>query len=214
MTAAQLAASPWIDGIVYAEDDDGAWLKRYGLDSGKQAMTIIASPDGHVLWKSEGRIDEKALADALGKVLVNRAPVRPVILAAGTRIGQRAPNFLFEYAAGQELTLRKIAGRPATLVFWRLSSAASIDAVRAAIASKSGAGVKPLVFAINDGDDPEIARRIAREAGQEVIVVTDPAREISTAYGITMWPTTISLDEGGVVRKIQYGRVSGGKSHA
>jgi hypothetical protein len=214
MSSARLAATPWMDGLIYAEDDDGAWRKRYGLPDSRQSTTIVANPDGHVLWKADGRIDAIALADALRKVLVRRGPVRPVIIPARTRIGHAAPNFLFEYSPGQELTLRTIAGRSAILVFWRSLSAASVDALRAAAASSKGGPGDPLVFAINDGDDAEVARRLARDVGPAVTIVPDPDRKISDAYGVTMWPTTILLDEGGVVRSIQYGRASGGKGHA
>jgi len=38
--------------------------------------------------------------------------------------------------------------------------------------------------------------------------VPDPAREISRAYGINVWPTIVSIDASGLVSGIRYGRVT------
>jgi hypothetical protein len=67
----------------------------------------------------------------------------------------------------------------------------------------------PMVLAINDGDDPEYARAAAAEAGITATVVTDPRREIGIAYGVTLWPTIITLSESGIVSGIKHGHVPG-----
>ena len=56
--------------------------------------------------------------------------VKVSVLRAKVRVGQLPPNFLFEHAPGRELTLRKLAGRAVTLVFWNSSSRQSVEAVR------------------------------------------------------------------------------------
>ena len=75
------------------------------------------------------------------------------------------PNVLFAYDAGHPLTLRKLAGQPVRLVFWKSASTPSIAAVRdlSATASKTG-GRGPVVLAVNDGDSPELAKRVAAGA--------------------------------------------------
>jgi peroxiredoxin len=132
------------------------------------------------------------------------------LLKLNLRIGQPPPNFLFEFAPGQALTLRKVAGRPAVLVFWRSTSRPSIDAVRdvQATAGTSG-GAGPVLLAINDGEAAELARRAAAENGLTATIVTDAERNIALAYGVTIWPTAIFLDASGLVQAIQYARFTG-----
>jgi peroxiredoxin len=120
------------------------------------------------------------------------------------RIGQPAPDFLFETAPGRQITLRKVQGRAVRLVFWNSTSRPSLDAVRQAqsAAQKSGA---PIVLAINDGESPEAVKRAVDANGLSVTVVTDPRRRITSAYGVSVWPTTVLIDAAGLVRSLQYG---------
>jgi len=60
--------------------------------------------------------------------------------------------------------------------------------------------------AVNDGDSVDLATRVAGENGFAALLVTDPERRVSRAYGITIWPTIVEVDAGGVVRRVQHGR--------
>jgi hypothetical protein len=87
------------------------------------------------------------------------------------------------------------------------SSQASLEALRdlqKALASTGNQG--PVVLAINDGEASEVARRVAAENALSAIVVPDPRQDISSAYGVNIWPTTIFLDDRGMVSNIRYGR--------
>jgi peroxiredoxin len=133
------------------------------------------------------------------------------------RLGRQAPNFLFELAPGRSLTLRKLAGRAAVLVFWRSTARASIEAVRAlqerhakrpshdGRPSAVPLPAPPIVLAINDGEAPEVAQRAAAASGFTATLVLDPQRSISEAYGVALWPTTIELDAQGATRAVAYG---------
>ena len=129
------------------------------------------------------------------------------MLWSNLRIGRPAPNFFFEYLPGRGLTLRKLEGRPATLKFWKSSSRASLEALRDLDETTRQAPPHgPVVLAINDGDAVELAKRIAAENKLSAIVVPDPKRSISLAYGVNIWPTTVFIDAFGLVREIRYGR--------
>ncbi len=65
----------------------------------------------------------------------------------------------------------------------------------------------PLILAIEDGNDEELARNIAGSEEEAVIVVSDPERQIARAYGVTMWPTIVFLDAGGIVRDVRLGLI-------
>jgi peroxiredoxin len=186
--------------VTYAEDD-GDLRRQYGV-SPAVAATVVVGPRGDLLWKSEGTIDPAELAAVLGKVLVKAAPPKATLLSTSARIDQRAPNFLFEGAPGQPVTLRKISGRKVVLVFFNRSSQPSMDAIRDAIAAR---GSKTVVIAISDGEGSPSGDL------SPAIVVPDRKREIANAYGVTMWPTIISIDESGIVRSIAYGRLTTGE---
>jgi peroxiredoxin len=137
------------------------------------------------------------------------------VLRSSVRIGQPPPNFLFEYAPGHELTLRKLVGRPFTIIFWKSVSRPSIETVNELqrITGRSGREGS-VVLAINDGEAVEVAKQAAVENGLSATAVYDPRREISTAYGVNIWPTIIFVDALGLVRTIRYGRFAGPRDSA
>ncbi|HYN81692.1 MAG TPA: redoxin domain-containing protein [Gemmatimonadaceae bacterium] len=204
MDPEQIGRTRYVSGITYAPSDDGAWERRFDVSGSRGPVTIVVDAAGKVVWKQEGNLDSRTLADALSKLLVARKPVASEMGPASVRIGQPPPNFLLEHAPGQEITLRKLTGRPAVLVFWRSSSKPSIEAIHD-LESATDQRAR-LVLAVNDGEEPSIARRSAVDAGLSATVVTDPNRRISRAYGVTIWPTIIEVDALGIVRTVRYGR--------
>lgn len=209
LTPAQLAKARYTQGVIYAEEG-GAWARAFGVKTTRRPLTLIVSPSGKVAWQHEGELDSEKLAAALRKHLASGGSVSLRLLGLSLRVGRPAPNFLFELAPGRGLTLRKLAGRPATLVFWKSSSKPSLEALRDLQKTTGKAGGQgPVVLAINDGEAPELAKKVAAENGLSAIVVPDPQRRISLAYGVSIWPTIVFTDAFGLVRKIRYGRFAG-----
>jgi peroxiredoxin len=205
-----LGKARYSPGVTYAEDQDGAWERRFGLTITGRPLTIIVAPNGNVAWQQEGEIGSGTLAAALRKFLVAGKPVKATMQRPALRIGQAPPNFLFEHAPRRQVTLRKIAGRPAILAFWRSSSKQSIELVRELEPTNvRSERESPVVLAINDGESAETAKRVAAENKLSAIVVTDPARHISLAYGVNTWPTIIWIDALGLVRAVRYGNFAG-----
>ena len=173
--------------------------RRFGVKAPRGPVTLIVAPNGKVVWKHEGEIEIGSLSATLGKSLVARTPVRPSLLRTGTRIGQAAPNFIFEYAAGREITFSKLAGRPSILFFLKPSSSPIVDALRQLRAMARGKnGEQPMVFAIVDGKTSRDAKA-SPDIGDSVTIVPDPDRKIASAYGVTVWPTTLLVDSRGIV---------------
>ena len=208
LTTDQLAKAPYTQGVVYTEDQDGAWERVFGVKTTRRPMTLIVDPKGNVVWRHDGALDSATLAAALRKFLVTSGPVKRGMLRLALRIGQPPPNFLFEYAPGRELTLRKLAGRPAALVFWKSASKTSIQTVRELQQTAGDAGRSSVVLAINDGDAAELAKRVAAENDLSATLVTDPQRLISFAYGVNLWPTVVYVESSGLVAAIRYGGVA------
>lgn len=205
----QLATARYTEGVIYAEEQAGAWERAFGVKTARRPLTLIVEPNGHLVWKHEGELDSETLAAALRKHLAPAGPVRPRILGLNLRIGQRPPNFLFELAPGRDLTLRKLAGRPAILVFWKSLAKPSLEAVRDLDKpSRPAGGQRPVVLAINDGEEPEVAKKVAAANALSATLVTDPERRICLAYGVNIWPTTVFIEADGRVREIRYGRLA------
>jgi peroxiredoxin len=210
LTPGQLTKARYTAGVIYAEDQTGAWARAFGVKTSQRPLTLIAGPKGGVAWQQEGQLDSGKLAAILAKYLARTGPVAQSVLGLSLRIGRSAPNFLFELAPGRGVTLRKIAGRPVILVFWKSASKASLQAaLDLQKASGKTAGQGPILLAINDGEAHELARRVARENGLTAALVPDPRRNISLAYGVNIWPTIVFIDASGLVRSIRYGRFAG-----
>ncbi|HTJ87105.1 MAG TPA: TlpA disulfide reductase family protein [Terriglobales bacterium] len=188
-------------GLIYAEDVD-AWQTILGLKSAKRPLTVIVNPRGIVVWQKEGSPDLTELEAALNKNLVSGNSVHITVPRLNARVGQPALNFLYEIAPGREMPLSKLRGQPVTLVFWKGASRVSIDVVRRLHATKDSS---PVVLAINDGDSADLARRVAAENGFVDALVMDGKREISSGYGVEIWPTIVSLDASGMITAIAYG---------
>ena len=200
----QLANVTFVPSVTYSEDIDGAWESMLGLKSVRPPLTVIAVPGGKVVWRKEGMPDSKALVAALDQNLASTGAVPVSVPRMNVRIGQPAPNFVFEFASGREMPLSKLRGQPALVVFWKASSRASIDAVRALQAANITTG-GAVVLAVNDGDPAETARAVAAEGGFSDSLVTDPQQVISAAYGVVIWPTVVSLNTRGIVTAIRFG---------
>jgi peroxiredoxin len=200
-----LAQMRYVSGVTYAEEDGNAWGKRYGVSTSRGPVTLVVAPDGRIVWKHEGELDGESLSGAFAKTLVARTPVRPSLLRTGTRIGQQAPNFLFEYAPGHQITFSKLAGRPALLLFLRPSSTPIVSALREIKANAQGTRAEsPLVLAIVDGKNARGAKSLP-DLGGSVTIVADPDRKIANAYGVTVWPTTLFVDARGIVTSSSHG---------
>jgi peroxiredoxin len=203
--AGGLSKTRYSDGITYAEDEGERWSRRFGVTGARRPLTLVVAPDGKVVWKHEGEIDRERLAEALRKSLVARTPVRPSF-APAAKTGQYAPNFLFEYAPGREITLAKLVGRAAVLIFFRGSATPSDEDLRHAqqMATRMN-GQKPIILAIG-GEGSRSSTKAGREFAGGITVVPDPGRAIAHAYGVNVWPTTVVVDSSGTVQSTSLGR--------
>ncbi len=202
LTPEQLGRARYTEGVIYAEPQDGAWERVYGVKGKRRPLTVIVGPKGHVVWQHEGGLDSATLASAMRKFLEKDGVFGLRMVGPRLTVGQPSPNFIFEHAPGRKLTLRQLAGQKSTLVFWRSSSRPSLEAVRELQKTTHGARL----LAVNDGEPVAAAERAARENGFRATLVTDPDRNLALAYGVSVWPTIVSLDASGLVRDIKQGR--------
>jgi peroxiredoxin len=187
-------------GVAFADDTHG-WERMTGIRE-RPATVLIAG--GKIVWRHDGRMEAGRLAEAL-RAHLSPGVYRPRLLKSHLRVGQPAPDFLIPSADGGGITLSLI-GRPAVLLFWKMSSRPSVEslaAVRDAL-RKSG-GHDAVLLAIHANDGAEAMNPLGDEA---VIVTPDPDGAIAAAYGIDIWPTAIFVDESGVIVDIRSGHLA------
>jgi len=204
LPAALLARIPYTAGVIYGNARDKTWLHLFGGRDVRTPFTAIVTPDGKAVWQHEGPLDRELIAGTLHRYLMRTGSISLSLPQLNLRIGQPAPDFLFELVPGRQLPLRKLGA--ATLVFWKSVFEPSVTAVRElqTIPTKRDAATAT-VLAINDGEPASLAQLAASTSGITAIVVIDPRREISKTYGVQIWPTIVTVDAAGAVSGIRYG---------
>jgi len=187
-----------VPGVVFADDTDG-WERMTAVR--ERPATVLIGAAGNIVWRHDGRMDAERLAEVL-RAQLSPGIYRPRLLKTHLRIGERAPDFLIPSGEGAGITLSMI-GRPAVVLFWKISSRPSVDSLallRDAL-RKSG-GNEAVLLAIHAENGASTAHALGDEA---VIAVPDPDGAIAEAYGVNVWPTTIVIDESGVIVDIRSG---------
>ncbi|HYU57390.1 MAG TPA: TlpA disulfide reductase family protein, partial [Actinomycetota bacterium] len=178
--------------IVVAEDPQGPWAEAFGVSTTPAA--VLVGPGGGGVWRGTGAKEVTAarLARAIDEHAVpdGRMAMRPIRLPV--RVGQRVPDASLRLAGGGELSLRRLRGRPIAITFWSSRSAPSLEQldVLRDVADRSGGG-GPLVVAVGDGESQERATEVAKERRLPYLVLPDPDRLVSSAFGVWCWPATV-----------------------
>ncbi len=204
LTAGQIASVRPADGLAFA-DDAAAWERHFNV--ARRPTALLLDTSGKEVYRHAGPLTAAALADALKKHLAGGGAFKPRFQELSLRVGQRAPNIVFEYEPGHQLTLRKL-GRAAALVFGK-ESQQFLDTLGNLHKTFDVLGEQaPVLLAIVSGGTPEAANALAAANRLSAIVVPDPERAITLAYSVTSFPTTLLLDPSGVIKEIRFGRVA------
>jgi len=206
-TRPQLRERTCVAGVIYAEDrGDGAWARAFGIEVKRRPAIYLLGSGGEVLWSREG---EQTLSD-LRNILQERLTPCPTlshrVMKTKLRVGHPAPDFIFSYAPDRKLTLRKLRGRPVVLVFMLLTTEQSDESVEELRKGVSDAAAVVIEIQRRSGDPP--ASPTTSPSADEPMSVIDHDGAIAIAYGVTVWPTTVVLDRGGLVREVRMGRYS------
>jgi hypothetical protein len=182
--AAEIRRIKYNQGITYIEDS-GKSANRLGLHSDGQPVTALISPDRKVVWQKTGPVEATELSRVLKERLAESSATGSAMATGNLRIGQVAPNFLIGIDNGQQATLRKLSTQKVTLVFDH--------------------DQKGYRVSVDSGSDDG-----ATQHQRKAIVVDDRDGSITRAYGISIWPTAVTLDESGVIRSVTFGKPGSG----
>jgi peroxiredoxin len=191
-----------------AEDDEGGWSRTFGRTRTPSVYLINARRE--FVWHDDGEPDSRRLAAALDEHLVP-APgprFRPVQLALSP--GHRAPDARFADLDGSPFALHRMRGRPMLINFfqaWSAPSLRELERLQAITASPRRAA--PFIVAFHGGRDARSLDEIRKRYGLTFPIVQDVEQQVARQYGVRCWPTTVSVNEAGVIDQVQFGAAHG-----
>jgi hypothetical protein len=185
--------------LIVTEDYESAWTQAFSVSGG--AATYLLSPEGEISWNQPGRLDAKRLTAALDEHASPATRRRSRRLRIALRVGEPAPDLLYEFAEGHQLR-----GRRALLAFCKSWSTPCIKELARLQQVHQRAGAEgPVVLAVADGEDADCADEIVRQHHLQFPVVADPRRQLGRPCAINCWPTLVAIRPDGLINAIRYG---------
>jgi peroxiredoxin len=196
--------------LVYVtEDDDAGWTKTF--EPKTTPATFLIDARRRLVWTSSGTLEIDALAKALEAHVIPAPSPRLTPLRLAVAVGHRVPDAAFSDEREQPYALHRLRGRRLLLNFWQSWSAPSLAELRRLQALSQHADRAPFVVAFHGGRDADAVASVRRQLGLTFPLVQDDEQRVGRKYGVSCWPTTVSVDADGRVEHIQFGRVREGK---
>lgn len=204
------------------EDVHGGWSRALGLCKGVSALGwALISPSGDRAWAHEGPLESSALATALDTHLKRSTEVRSIDIQMGIEVGTvLSPRDIYgSYGdaiddANEPRCPPSPLGRSGlhetAVAFVHLASAASLAHLRRLVAtteSRTDQDELPAleVVAVFDGASESEVQALKAQWGMDFVAVADPLGRVSDRLGVSVWPTTLTLNGGGAVSNVQVG---------
>jgi thiol-disulfide isomerase/thioredoxin len=160
------------------------------------------------------------LAALLGPawIVVSREPVLqasgPITLTEAPIVGHPAPDFTLQTAVGQTITLSEItnqagsSGKPVVLNFWASWCApcrVEMPSLQQASVTYNG---RVVFIGINQGEDFATITDFGNEYHVTYPLLMDPDNQVNRLYEVNSLPTTIFIDQSGIVQEVVIGILS------
>jgi peroxiredoxin len=199
--------------LVITEDYEGSWTEAF--EAAAKPATYLMSA-GEVAWQHPGPLEARALTAALDRHGSAGRHYPSRFLQLGVRTGEPAPDVVFRDGEVQEkalqdqrgdgLLLRRLRGQRVLLVFWKSWSAPCLAELRRLQRMQDGSRAQgPVILAVGDGEEAERVKEIAREKDLRLTLVPDPMSQLAKRFRIACWPTTVRIDERGLVEGVYFG---------
>jgi peroxiredoxin len=112
----------------------------------------------------------------------------------------------FEDDQAQVLAMRRLRGRQILLNFWQSWSAPCIKELRRLqLLHEAGGERAPVIVAVNGGEAREAIAEVRRQHKLTFALVPDADQRLARLYGVACWPTTVAINEEGIVNRVQFG---------
>jgi peroxiredoxin len=186
------------------EDYAGGWTKAFAAPDGPSTHLINAR--GELVWNREGKLNPDRVAAALNEHLLPALAPRSVLMRLAAQPGEPAPDAFFQDDQGGCVTLRRLRGQPVLLNFWKSWSKPCLRELRRLqTLQEQGSGRAPVIMAINGGEDHAAFTDIRCQSNLTFRVIPDRNQSIAELYGVQCWPTTVSINQEGIIDRIQFG---------
>ena len=199
--------------MIMNEDVNGEWSKALLVPQGiEQPAWRLLSTTGGLTWMSDDAVTAEELGSALDDHLFPCGPpiARPYDAIDPSFLAEATLRFTDPNSPSLPLRGRGAPGR--ALVFATAGSTASDD--RVAELTNTRSGEDAAIVVVVRGASAEEADAYATKFGKGVVAVPDPDGTITAEAGVRYWPTSLSVDETGVVTSVDLGlaRDAGGPS--
>jgi thiol-disulfide isomerase/thioredoxin len=180
-------------------------LAQQLLDAGERDVVIEYLELSRKFWtRDQGKIDAfvKALKTDPSAMLLSPAERGPSLVA-----GMKPPPFKLKDLAGKEWSLAALSGKVVALDFWAIWCApcrAEMPALNKVAREMASRGV--VVLAI-DAHEPEETVRAWIAQNPQSIPVLFGDEAIIRAYLVSVYPTLVVIDRGGVIADVSVGRL-------
>ena len=200
-----------VPAIVNA-DVEGRWSQMLGVRSqGVQPGWALMSPQGAVTWRHEGPLNTETLGRALDSSLHQSQDASPAAARTGLDVGSqviigldpsyfdfiqsKCPPFLFSRGVTSD----------SIITFVQKSGPSSHSHLRQLYADYGQYAQKEPVLVIVDHADASEAELLKNDLGIDFVTIPDPAGLIADRLGVNTWPTTVTVNAGGIVSEIKTG---------
>jgi peroxiredoxin len=185
------------------EDYAGGWTKAFAAPEGPS--THLLNARGQLVWKREGKLNPDRVATALDEHLLPALAPRSVLMQLAAQPGEQAPDAFFRDDQGGCVTLRRLRGQPILLNFWKSWSKPCLRELRRlqSLQEQQG-GSAPAIMAVNSEDHAALSD-VRCQKNLTLRLIPDRNQSIAELYGVQCWPTTISINQEGIIDRIQFG---------
>ena len=190
--------------LAITEDYVEGWSGVFGVT--ETPATYLVNARGEFVWKYGGRMDPEMLAAALDEHLLPSQLRPPLPLRLPIQPGEHALDATFEGDQGQVLALRRLRGRQVLLNFWQSWSAPCIKELRRLqLLHEAGGERTPVIVAVNGGEARDVIAEVRRQHKLTFALVPDADQRIARRYGVACWPTTVAINQEGIIERVQFG---------
>jgi len=188
------------------EDYDRAWSETLGVEG--RSTTFLINARGEYVWQRAGELDPGEFGGAMEEYALEVPPPQYQLMELHVHPGQRAPDVNLTDSQGRPVALRRLKGRSVLLTFWQSGLQPCINELcRLQELVEQAEQRAPFVVAVCGDVTADALEEVRHENRLSYALAHDPYQRVTQAFGVTCWPTTVSINPDGVVNHIQFGTV-------
>ena len=192
------------------EDVHGDWSRALGRQHGN--AWAIVDPEGRLAWTHQGALEAATLSSALDTHLRLSSAAAPRTYAAHRLVGSQLAaiallpdlSALVDAHCPPPPTGLRGPGRT-RIAFLMQGSPASVAELKRLARQAADATDGQTVVAIVDGAKAGDLETLKAEIGAEFVAIADHSGSVADRFGIDVWPTTLSVDNRGMVSDVAPG---------